>query len=101
MWPEGSLVGRRITFRGQTLEVVGVVRDIKGRDLFEAPGPMFYVPLAQFYDGTSSSRAHTRAAPAAADAPREVQALDTDLPVGVKALDDMWPRRSPQRCWRI
>jgi hypothetical protein len=91
MWPEGSIVGRRITFRGQTLEVVGIVRDIKGRDLFAAPGPIFYVPLAQYYERHVVVHLHTRVPPMlASDAlRREVQALDADLPVyGVKALDE-------------
>jgi hypothetical protein len=38
MWPDRSAVGERLTFQGQTIEVVGVVRDIKGRNLFESAG---------------------------------------------------------------
>ena len=47
MWPGENPLGKRLTFKGAPIEVVGMVRDIKGRNLFESPGPMLYLPLWQ------------------------------------------------------
>ena len=35
------------TATGVAFEIIGVVRDIKGRNLFESPSPIFYVPVSQ------------------------------------------------------
>jgi predicted permease len=90
MWPDGAALGKRLTFKGQTIEVVGVVRDIKGRNLFAPAGPMFYVPLSQYYEPNVVLHLRTTVSPAQviAGLRREVQILDRDLPVySVKALD--------------
>ena len=101
MWPDRSALGERLTFRGQTIEVIGVVRDIKGRNLFESAGPMFYVPLSQHYEPNVVLHVRTRVPPAQviAGLRREVQTLDTDLPVySVKALDEhVTATLTPQR----
>jgi predicted permease len=100
MWPDGAL-GKRLTFNNQAIEVIGVVRDIKGRNLFESPGPMLYLPLFQSYQPNVVLHVRTRVPPAQVIAAlrREVQALDTDLPVyGVKALDEhVTATLTPQR----
>ena len=101
MWPDGRVLGQRLTFKGQTIEIVGVVRDIKGRNLFESPGPMFYVPLLQDYEPNVIVHLRTRVPPAqvVAGLRREVQILDKDLPVyRVKALDEhVTATLTPQR----
>jgi predicted permease len=91
LWPDRSPLGERVTFQGQRIEVVGIVRDIKGRDLFDRPGPMFYLPLAQEYHPNVVLHVQARVPPAqiAAVVRGEVQALDRDLPVyAVKRLDE-------------
>ncbi len=100
MWPDGAL-GKRLTFKNQAIEVIGVVRDIKGRNLFESPGPMLYVPLFQSYQPNVVLHVRTRVPPAQVIAAlrREVQALDKDLPVySVKPLDEhVTATLTPQR----
>jgi hypothetical protein len=91
LWPHEAAVGRQISFKGQTIAVIGIVRDIKGRDLFEPPGPMMYLPLSQHYQ--PATVLHVRAAlPAAQIVPivrSEVQTLDRNLPVySAKTLDE-------------
>ncbi|HET9372292.1 MAG TPA: ABC transporter permease [Vicinamibacterales bacterium] len=101
LWPNQNAVGHRLVFKGRTIDVVGVVRDIKGRNLFEPPGPMLYLPLTQDY--SSSLVLHVRAAGAAAALGealrREVRALDADLPIyGVRPLEDhLVATLTPQR----
>ena len=101
MWPDGSALGKRLTFKGQTIEVIGVVRDIKGRNLFAVPDPMFYLPLSQNYERHVVLHVRTRVPPAHVIpvVRRDVQTLDTDLPVyNVKALDEhVTATLTPQR----
>ena len=101
MWPNTNPVGQRLTFKGQTIEVVGIVRDIKGRNLFESPGPMFYQPLLQSYQPHPVLHVRTRVPPAQliATLRNEVRALDADLPVyDVKTLDEhLTATLTPQR----
>ena len=52
LWPNEGPLGHRLRLKGEALEVVGVARDIKGNNLFDAPGPMLYLPLSQHYDRT-------------------------------------------------
>ena len=91
MWPNDSPLGRRFIYKGRTVEVVGLARDIKGRDLFERPGPMMYLPIAQDYHPTTvlhirAGVAPTQLIPALR---REIQALDPHLPIySVKALGE-------------
>ena len=101
LWPGEPPVARRVTFGGETIEVIGLVRDIKGRNLFEAAGPMLYLPLWQHYHpGTilhlQSDLPSDRAIAALR---REVGELDRDLPVySVKTLDEhMSATLTPQR----
>jgi predicted permease len=101
MWPDGNVVGKRLTFKGQTIEVIGVVRDIKGRNLLESPGPIFYVPLSQSYSSSLVLHVRTRVPPAQVIGAlrREVLSIDKDLPVyNVKALDEhVTATLTPQR----
>jgi predicted permease len=101
MWPNQNPLGKRVTFKGQALEVIGVMRDIKGRNLFEPPGPMLYLPITQYYE--PAVVLHVRAGISTAElvpiVQREVQALDRDLPVyNIKMLDDhLMATLTPQR----
>lgn len=49
LWNDENAVGKRLNFDGRSAEVVGVVRDIKGRYLLQPPDPMLYLPLFQSY----------------------------------------------------
>ncbi len=77
------------------------MRDIKGRNLFEAPGPMFYLPLFQQYQ--SNTVLHVRASlpPGALVAAlrSEVSALDKDVPIyAVRTMDEhVTATLTPQR----
>jgi predicted permease len=101
LWPDESPLGRRITFKGKPIEVIGLVRDIKGRDLFAAAMPMLYLPLSQQYQGNVVLHVRT-AVPPARLVPlvaNEVAGLDRDLPVyAVKTLDEhVTATLTPQR----
>ena len=102
MWPDQNPLGKRLTFKGGPMEVVGVVRDIKGRNLFESPGPMLYLPLWQHYQPNVVLHVRTTTGSAARLMPMlsaEVAALDKDLPLyAVKTLDEhVTATLTPQR----
>ena len=102
MWPGENPLGKRVTFKGAPMEVVGMVRDIKGRNLFESPGPMLYLPLWQHYQPNVVLHVQAAAGPAARLIPAlgaEVAALDKDLPLyAVKTLDEhVTATLTPQR----
>jgi macrolide transport system ATP-binding/permease protein len=91
LWPGENPIGKRVRFKGQSIDVIGVVRDIKGRNLFEPPAPMFYLPLFQSYQ--PNVVLHVRAAVSPASLVpvlrQEVSALDKDLPVyALTTLDE-------------
>jgi predicted permease len=91
LWSGDNPLGRRLRIRGQSIDVVGVVRDIRGRSLFESPGPMVYLPLFQFYQPNLVLHVRTAVSPASvvADLRRQVSALDKSLPVyALATLDD-------------
>ena len=46
-WRGADPVGRRVQVRGRWLQVVGLARTAKYRNLLEPPRPFFYVPLRQ------------------------------------------------------
>ena len=101
LWPGENSLGKRVAMKGQTLEVIGIVRDIKGRDLFASPGPMLYVPLWQHYQPGTVLHLRTSIPPGqlAAAVRREVQSLDGDLPVyGMRTLEEhLTATLTPQR----
>jgi predicted permease len=101
LWPGDSPLGKRVRTRGQSIDVIGVVRDIKGRNLFESPGPMLYLPLFQSYQPNLVLHVRTAVPPASliADLRRQVSALDKSLPVYALATLDEHVRATltPQR----
>jgi putative ABC transport system permease protein len=84
-WPGQEAVGKRlIRGRGtQFIEVIGVVRNGKEKGLTAEPRPAIYLPLLQNYmpDLTLHVRTATDAQAMLAALRREVQALDSTLPV--------------------
>jgi predicted permease len=88
LWPNEDPLGKRLTWSSgpdarHTVEVIGVARDIKGRNLFEPPGPMLYLPLLQNYQPSTILHLRTSVKPEQLIEPlrREVRALDRNLPV--------------------
>jgi predicted permease len=55
-----SPINRQFRGWGQTLKIVGMVEDIKYRDLDESPKPYFYVPLRQLYRAGIGFGLHVR-----------------------------------------
>jgi putative ABC transport system permease protein len=101
MWPNADAVGKRFTFKGKMVDVIGVARDIKGRNLFEIPGPMLYLPLLQNYHPATVLHVRTSVPPTqlVAAVRREIHELDENLPIySIKALDEhLTATLTPQR----
>ena len=57
--------GKTVDFDRQPHEVIGLVKDIKGRNLFEAAGPMLHQSIRQAYG--SSVVLHVRGASPSAE----------------------------------
>lgn len=83
--PDGNAVGKRLRTdsKGDTLEVVGVVRDVKYRELAEKPLFFGYRPLSQRYRSAVTLHLRTTSDPVTViDQVRsEVRALDGSLPL--------------------
>jgi macrolide transport system ATP-binding/permease protein len=91
LWPDENPIGKRINMKGTMVEIVGLVRDIKGRNLFEPPGPLLYLPLAQSYKANVVLHVRTAVAPESVVPAlrREVHALDQDLPLyGITVMNE-------------
>jgi predicted permease len=83
-WRGASPVGRRVQVKGRWLEVVGVARAAKYRNLVETAGPFFYVPLRQSLFTTAGLQIRTSRDPSAM-APalvRVIRALDANVSPG-------------------
>ena len=77
-------VGRRIQVRGKWLQIVGVARAARYRNLLETPRPFVYVPLRQSFSPVVALHVRTSQGPAAL-APvlvREIHALDPNVAPG-------------------
>jgi predicted permease len=82
----GDALGRRLSVtgpRGPWREIVGIVRDTKYWSLTERPTPIVYLPLAQNHETGMQLyvRASSDPAALAAAVRREVQALESNLPM--------------------
>jgi len=91
LWRDESPIGKRVSMKGQSLEIVGLVSDIKGRNLLEPAGPILYVPLWQSYQPNVILHVRASAAPMSlvADVRRQLHELDKDLALySVAALTD-------------
>jgi putative ABC transport system permease protein len=84
-FPDGRVLGRKVTTGGFEFEVIGVVADVRHRELATAPRPEMFVHEPQIYSyGHMTVAVRTRGDPqrAAAAIKREVHSLDPDQPVG-------------------
>jgi len=74
-------VGRRIQLRGKWLQIVGVARNAKYRNLLEAPRPFLYVPLRQSFSAVVALHIRTSQRPEtlAPTLVREIHALDPNV----------------------
>ena len=101
LWPGESPIGKRLTTKGQSLDVIGMVRDIKGRSLFEPASPILYLPLYQWDQPNVVLHLRTAVSPASlvATVRQEVRALDQDLPLyAVRTMDEhVTATLTPQR----
>ena len=101
LWPDESPMGKRVAVDGGAAEIIGVVRDIKGRNLFEPASPMLYLPLFQAYQSNTVLHVRTGVSPLAlvAAVRSEVAALDKDLPIyAVRTMDEhVTATLTPQR----
>lgn len=101
LWPGENPIAKRVTMNGQSLEVIGVARDVKGRNLFEPADPMLYLPLYQLGQPNVVLHVRTAVSPASLVTAlrREVHALDKDVPLyAVKTIDEhVTATLTPQR----
>jgi predicted permease len=89
-WPHRSPIGGRIRMGKQTLEVVGIAKNIKYRDLSEQPQPFLYLPFSQRYSALMTLHVESAVDPATLAAPvlAEIRRLDPGTPVeGVQTMD--------------
>jgi putative ABC transport system permease protein len=103
-FPNREPIGERLKFGAgerDTLEIIGVVADVKNDDLEEQADPAVYVPYAQQPWGTMNLIVYAQQDPAqlAAAVRGAVRALDRNLPIShVKPLRRMLDERaSPKR----
>jgi macrolide transport system ATP-binding/permease protein len=83
-WRGADPAGRRVRVKGRWMQIVGVARAAKYRNLLETPKPFFYVPLRQNFSATAALQIRTSQGPAAI-APalvREIHALDANVAPG-------------------
>ena len=82
-WPNRNALGGRIAIEGKTLQVVGIVKDMKYNDVAEPPTPFFFLPFSQHYTPPMTLHIETAVDPASFAAPviAEVRRLDPDQPV--------------------
>jgi macrolide transport system ATP-binding/permease protein len=82
-WPNRNAVGGRIRVGDQTLEVVGIAKDIKYREISEQPMPFLYLPFSQQYESRMALHVEATGDPAALAQPviGEIRRLDPDQPV--------------------
>jgi putative ABC transport system permease protein len=91
-WPDENPVGRRIrVLFSPEMTIVGVVGDVRHNALQTPAYPQFYLLHAQEPWGAASLLVRTtQAAPQHASAVREhIRALDPELPVTVRTMDDV------------
>jgi putative ABC transport system permease protein len=91
-WPNEDPVGRRLTsYAGVSREIVGIVRDVKNRDLAESAGPQLYTPYVQQPWPFLAVVARTTGDPAGLSATlrQAIASVDPDLAAGdVRTIDD-------------
>jgi len=80
-WRSDDPVGRRLQVKGRWMQVIGVARMAKYRNLLETPKPFFYVPLRQNFSAQAGLQIRTPQGAAAMGAAlvREIHALDGNV----------------------
>jgi predicted permease len=101
-WPGQDPIGQRISFAGEGLpvEVIGIVKTANYQAIAEAPQPLVYLSLVQYYFPTAVLYVRTAGEPEAVMGAvrREVQALDGNLLLEVESLETsirelLWAQR--------
>jgi predicted permease len=101
-WPDRDPIGQHISFAGEGLpvEVIGIVKTANYQAIAEAPQPMVYLSLVQYYFPTAVLYVRTAGEPEAAASAvrREVQSLDRNLLLQVESLETsirelLWAQR--------
>ena len=80
-WRGVDPVGRRVQVKGRWMNVVGIARNARYRNLLETPKPFFYAALRQNFSATAALQIRTTQGPAAL-APalvREIHTLDANV----------------------
>ncbi|HYL73079.1 MAG TPA: ABC transporter permease [Bryobacteraceae bacterium] len=82
-WPKRNAIGGRIHKDNQTLQVIGIAKDIKYRDLSEHPQPFLYLPFAQQFTSFMTLHVETAGDPAILAGPvmAEIRRLDPGMTV--------------------
>jgi predicted permease len=82
-WPKRSPIGGRIQIGKQSIQVVGIAKNIKYRDLTERPQPFLYLPFSQQYTPLMTLHVETDVDPATLAGPvlAEIRKLDLAAPV--------------------
>jgi predicted permease len=94
LWPDEHAIGKRIfigTENQQPIEVVGVVRTGKYRNLAEDPKPYYYTPMAQRGPSGMTLLMRTAGDPRSLVSAirNEVQAIDRRIPLfAIKTMDE-------------
>jgi putative ABC transport system permease protein len=95
-WPNEDALGRRLTsYGGLSREIVGIVRDVKNRDLAENAGPQLYTPFVQTPWPFLAVVARTDGDPVGLSATlrQAISSVDPDLAAGdVRTIDDYLAR---------
>jgi macrolide transport system ATP-binding/permease protein len=83
-WRGQDPVGRRVQVKGRWMQIVGVARVAKYRNLLETPKPFFYVAQRQNFSATAALHIRTPQSPAAMRPllVREIHALDGNVAPG-------------------
>jgi predicted permease len=80
-WPKRSAIGGRIHKGDQTIEVVGIAKDLKYRELSELPTPFLYLPFEQQYSAFMTMHVESAGDPAslAGAVTGEIRRLDPGM----------------------
>ena len=89
-WPGEDPLGKMLRFVGDELpaQVIGVVRTINYRGIGEAPQPVVYLSMQQFYRPATVMVIHTAGDPGAVGAAvrRQLQKLEPNLPIDSQSV---------------
>ena len=82
-WPNRNAIGGRIQIEGKSLQVIGIVRDMKYNDVSEPPTPFFFLPFSQHYTPPMTLHVETVGDPAGFAAPviAGIRRLDPEQPI--------------------